>query len=487
MTREVTGGRAEPPGPPWPGGYRGQDGGDQAGDRYARAALSYLAEPGDVMLGALLRQVGPSRVLSAILADDPAAAAALPWPACDDDRSARAADRSARAADRSARAEDRPAGTGDRPPGTDGRLSRAGIPPAGRRAIGRWRLKAERVPTPARLAVWADSGYRLICPADPEWPTQLDDLGDARPIVLWARGSEDLRFAAIRSVAIVGARAATAYGSHVAAEIAAGLAGRGWTVISGGAYGIDAAAHRGALAVGAATVAVLASGLRFGYPKGHADLFAKIRGSGVMVSENPPDQAPSRPGFLVRNRVIAALSRGTVVVEAAIRSGALNTARHARELNRPVMAVPGPVTSTQSAGCHELIRDWAATCVTGVDDVIELVAPLGADLASGAYGGAGESGRAGAGDGPAGVTRRLARGTAGSDDGRVPVVPAEDLDPVTASVLRAVPIRQGRGPASIATLAGVDLDTVLRCLGLLAACGHVERCELGWRIRRGGS
>ena len=482
MTRDASRGWAEPLGQARSGGERGQVGWDQAGDRYARAALSYLAEPGDVMLGALLRLAGPAQVLGAVLADDPAAAAALPWPAC---------------------ADDRPVGPGPGPgPGPGRRASRDAIPPAGRRAIDRWRLRADRVPTPARLATWADSGYRLICPADPEWPTQLDDLGDARPVVLWARGSEDLRFAAIRSVAIVGARAATAYGSHVAAEIAAGLAGRGWTVISGGAYGIDAAAHRGALAEGAPTVAVLASGLRFGYPKGHADLFGKIRGCGVMVSENPPDQAPTRPGFLVRNRVIAALSRGTVVVEAAIRSGALNTARHARELNRPVMAVPGPVTSTQSAGCHELIRDWAATCVTGADDVIELVAPLDAGLASGAcgmaggddaadgaggVGAAGESGPAAAGAWPVGGVRRHAGGSTGPNDGRTPVVPAEDLDPVTASVLRVVPARQGRGPASIATLAGVDLDTVLRCLGLLAACGHVERCELGWRIRRGAS
>ncbi|MHB1431254.1 MAG: DNA-processing protein DprA [Streptosporangiaceae bacterium] len=463
MTREPSGGWAELAGQPRPGGNRGQTGEDAAVGRYARAALSYLAEPGDVMLGALLRLAGPARVLGAVLADDMSAAAALPWPAC-----------------------------------SDGWASGSAIPHAGRRAIDRWRRRADQVPTPARLAVWADSGYRLICPEDPEWPTQLDDLGDARPVVLWARGSEDLRFAAIRSVAIVGARAATAYGSHVAAEIAAGLAARGWTVISGGAYGIDAAAHRGALADGGPTVAVLASGLRFGYPKGHADLFDKIRGSGVMVSENPPDQAPSRPGFLVRNRVIAALSRGTVVVEAAIRSGALNTARHARELNRPVMAVPGPVTSTQSAGCHELIRDWAATCVTGVDDVIELVAPLGAGPASGASAaGAGSAGSAGSagpgGPGPVGGAGsdggagRPSDGAAGSGSGRAPVVPAEDLDPVTASVLRAVPVRQGRGPASIATLAGVDLDTVLRCLGLLAACGHVERCDLGWRIRRGAS
>lgn len=171
-----------------------------------------------------------------------------------------------------------------------------------------------------------------------------------------------------------------------------------------------------------------------------------------MVSECPPDRAPTRPGFLIRNRVIAALSRGTVVVEAALRSGALSTARHARELNRPVMAVPGPVTSEQSGGCHQLIREWGAVCVTGASDVIELIAPLGeADAAQ----------------------------------GRDPAVPADSLDPVTAGVLRAVSQRAGRGPATIATLAGVDLDTVLRCLGLLAAAGHIERCNQGWRARRG--
>jgi DNA processing protein len=311
----------------------------------------------------------------------------------------------------------------------------------------------DQAPTAARLAEWRQDGLRPICPGDPERPTQLDALGDSRPVALWLCGQTDLRFACLRSVSLVGARAATAYGTRVGTGVAADLADRGWTVISGGAYGIDACAHRGALAVGGCTVAVLASGLSFGYPKGHHDLFEAIAGTGVMVRECPPDRAPTRPGFLIRNRVIAALSRGTVVVEAALRSGALNSARHAREINRPVMAVPGPVTSEQSVGCHELIRERGATCVTGVRDILELVAPLG--------------------EADAGPVRG-------------PAVPADSLDPVTATVLQAVSRRAGRGPATIATMAGVDLDTAMRCPGLLAASGYVQRCDQGWRARKDG-
>jgi DNA processing protein len=319
------------------------------------------------------------------------------------------------------------------------------------RVIGRMRSRIGHLPSPRRLDGWQQLGLRLIGPGEPEWPSQLDDLGDGRPLVLWLRGSADLRFACLRSAAVVGSRAATAYGSLVATELAADLAAKSVTAISGGAYGIDACAHRGALSAGGSTVAVLAGGLSFGYPKGHYELFTTISETGVMVSESPPDKPPNRPGFLVRNRLIAALSRGTVVVEAARRSGALNTARHASELNRPVMAVPGPITSLQSAGCHELIRDWGAACVTSATDVIELIAPLG------------ES------DG----------GVAGQ-----PAVPSEYLDPVTASVLRCLTERVGRGEATVATLAGVDLDTAMRCLGLLAASGYVERCEKGWRTRK---
>jgi DNA processing protein len=375
-------------------------------ERLARAALSFLAEPGDPALGALLHRCGPVEIVSAVSsAGDPRAVL--------------------------------PAG------------SRA-VPGIGR-AFERWRARLGQVPTSARLAAWDRAGMRLVCPGEPEWPTQLDDLGDARPVVLWLRGNADLRYACLRSASVVGARAATAYGSHVGTEMAAALAERGLTVISGGAYGIDARAHQGALSAEGLTIAVLASGLAYAYPKGHHELFAAIAAQGIVLSECPPDRAPTRPGFLIRNRLIAALSRGTVVVEAALRSGALSTARHARELCRPLMAVPGPVTSEQSAGCHELIREWGAVLVTGARDVIEHVSPVGEQAHPPRIG---------------------------------PAVPRDSLDPVTTAVLEAVPRRAGRGPATIATVAGVDLDTALRCLGLLAAAGYVERCDQGWRASR---
>jgi len=377
-------------------------------ERLARAALSFVAEPGDLVLGELLRSRSPAELVAVL----------------------------------SGHGDPRAAG----PAGHRGSLAAA-------RAMERWRARLDQIPTPARLAAWERSGIRLVCPGEPEWPTQLDTLGNAAPIVLWLRGASDLRYACLHSVSLVGARASTAYGAHVCTEMAAALAERGFTVVSGGAYGIDACAHRGALAASGLTIAVLASGLSYGYPKGHHELFAAIAARGAVVSECPPDRAPTRPGFLVRNRLIAALSRGTVVVEAALRSGALSTAKHARELCRPLMAVPGPVTSEQSAGCHELIREWGAVCVTGAAQVLEHVCPLGEEPQQ----------------------QRLG-----------PAVPRDALDEVTTAVLAAVPLRGGRGPATIAALAGADLDTALRCLGLLAAAGHIERCEQGWRARKLG-
>jgi DNA processing protein len=392
-----------------------------ASERNARVALSFLAEPGDAFMGAMLGSAGAIETFRAVLAEDAALA-------------------------------------GDLLPGLPGRPGSSRNDQATTdRHLARLRSRLDYLPTLARIDLWERNGFRLVCPGEPEWPTQLDDLRETSPVVLWLRGAADLRFACLRSVAVVGSRAASAYGSVVASELAGDLAARGVTIISGGAYGIDACAHRAALTVGGSTVAVLASGLEVGYPLGHTDLFAAIAQTGLVVSESPPQKAPTRPGFLVRNRLIAALSRGAVIVEAALRSGALNTARHARELNRPVMAVPGPVTSAQSAGCHELIRDWAAVCVTQAADVMELISPLG-DECTAAVG-------------------------AGAPD-RDPAVPAEHLDPVTASVLQTMSTRTGRGPATIATLAGVDLDTAIRCLGLLAAAGYAERCDQGWRARR---
>ena len=275
-------------------------------------------------------------------------------------------------------------------------------------------------------------------------------------------------------MSIVGSRAASAYGTHVAGEIAADLAEQGWVVVSGGAYGIDAAAHRGALAAHGITIAVLACGLDQPYPAGHAELFSSIAASGLVMSEWPPGRRPARMRFLIRNRVIAALSGGTVVVEAGERSGALSTARHAANLVKPLMAVPGPVTSAQSVGCHRILREWGATCVTCAADVIEMLSPVGVS--------------------PVGVSgppeipgARIPGPRPGpAVPGKPPGPSWDDLDADSRRVLDAMPARGSAGPATISAEAGLDLNTVLRCLGLLAACGFIERCDGGWHLRGHG-
>ena len=225
-------------------------------------------------------------------------------------------------------------------------------------------------------------GGRLVCPGDAEWPPSLDDLGDRRPVALWARGPASLRDAVEASVAVVGSRAATPYGNQVAAELAVELGDRGWATVSGGAYGIDAAAHRGSLAAKAPTVAVLACGVDVSYPSGNRKLFEDIAAAGLLVSEWPPGSSPTRLRFLWRNRVIAALGRGTVVVEMGHRSGARRTCTEAAGLGRHVMAMPGPVTSAVSVGCHALLRSREAECVTSAAEVLELVSRVGEGLAA---------------------------------------------------------------------------------------------------------
>lgn len=231
------------------------------------------------------------------------------------------------------------------------------------------------------------AGARLLVPEDAAWP--CDALAPcllcgvpalAPPVALWVRGPRSAAELSGRAVAVVGARAATSYGTHVAGELGAGLAAAGATVVSGAAIGIDGAAHRGSLAVDGATVAVLACGVDRVYPAAHATLLERIAATGLVVSEYPPGSVPARHRFLVRNRLIAALGAGTVVVEAALRSGAQRTAADTEALGRVVMAVPGPVTSGPSAGCHQLIRD-GALLVTSADDVLEAVGRLGVDLA----------------------------------------------------------------------------------------------------------
>lgn len=423
-----------------------------ADDRTARAALTYLAEPGDPVLGALLDGYSPAEVLAAIKAGVVAGGAtevgAIEAGAIRDGvigsgaigagpiENKTGAIETAAIADGMIEADATASAIrADSLPEIRSPMARAVLT----RAIARWRRRLSELPPGQDLLGDAcRNGIRLVCPGDPEWPDRLDDLRQARPYALWVRGSGDLVFGCSRSVSIVGSRAATGYGVHVAGEIAADLAERGWLIVSGGAYGIDAAAHRGALHAGGTTIAVLACGVDRPYPAGHETLFASIAEDGLVISEWPPGSRPTRSRFLVRNRVIAALTRGTVVIEAGERSGALNTARHAAELARPLMAVPGPVTSAQSAGCHRIIRDWGGSLVTNTRDVLGLLAPM-------------------------------------SD----PV--QEELDPDTQRMLDAFPARAGVGTSTLAKKTDTDIDAVLRSVGRLAATGYIERCAQGWR------
>ncbi|WP_285645892.1 DNA-processing protein DprA [Lentzea sp. NBRC 102530] len=242
----------------------------------------------------------------------------------------------------------------------------------------------------ADLAAIAKLGGRLVVPEDEEWPRwpllALENIAARRcggePLALWVRGPHFLADVVDKAVAVVGSRASTAYGEHVAAEFAYGLALTGTTVVSGAAYGIDGAAHRGALHAGGMTIAVLACGADTAYPGGHQGLLAKIALEGLIVSEYPPGVMPARHRFLTRNRLIAALSGGTVVVEAGRRSGAKNTAAITLALGRPLMVVPGPVTSASSAGCHELLRDGRAVSVTSIAEIVESTGRFGDDLAT---------------------------------------------------------------------------------------------------------
>jgi DNA processing protein len=238
--------------------------------------------------------------------------------------------------------------------------------------LSRWRGQLVGLPADGGIGDAHQAGIRLICPGDYEWPPGLDDLGAGRPCALWARGAGDLRACSHRAIAVIGTRAATAYGAHVGTEITADLAACGLTIVSGAAYGIDAAVHKAALAVGGITIAVLGCGPDVSYPREHAELLQQITARGLIISEHPPGRRPTRAAFLARNRIIAALAAGTVVVEAPRASGALNAARHASRLSRPVMAVPGAVTSAGSAGCHELIASGIAACVTCAPEVRSL-------------------------------------------------------------------------------------------------------------------
>ncbi|WP_420783129.1 DNA-processing protein DprA [Streptomyces sp. LPB2020-019-1HS] len=388
---------ADGPGPCAPDGGSGAcapDGGDED-ERLARAFLSRVVEPGDETAGRWVREMGAVELARRLRA-----------------------------------------GTHRLPGVSDKRW--AGL-----------RARAARADPRRDLAAAREAGVRFVCPGDTEWPAQLDDLGDARPTGLWVRGRPHLRMWALRSVALVGARACTAYGAHMATTLAAGLAERGWVVVSGGAYGIDGAAHRGTLAGGGATVAVLACGVDRPYPRGHTELIDRVARQGLVIGELPPGDHPTPSRFLVRNRVIAALTRGTVVVEAAHRSGSLVTARAARRLGRHTMGVPGPATSALSAGVHHLLRE-GAELVTDAAEIVELVGAIG-ELAP---------------------------------ERRGPVLPRDLLDPDARQVLAALP---GRGTASadaVAREARTTEDDAIARLYELRALGYVERQGEEWGLTR---
>ncbi|MGW2269370.1 DNA-processing protein DprA [Streptomyces yangpuensis] len=320
-------------------------------------------------------------------------------------------------------------------------------PGVGPERLAAYRRRAESAEPRRDLELAAGSGGRFVHPGSAEWPTQLDDLGDERPVGLWLRGRPNLRTWALRSVAVVGARACTPYGAHMAQTVAAGLAERGWVVVSGAAFGIDGAAHRGALAPGGATAAVLACGVDVAYPRGHAGLLGRIAGQGLVLGELPPGSHPTPSRFVLRNRVIAALTRGTVVVEAAHRSGSLVTARRAQRLGRFTMGVPGPATSGLSAGVHELLRG-EAVLVTDAAEVVELVGSMG-ELAP---------------------------------ERRGPVVARDLLHPDTARVLEALPAGRPATAAEVALAAGTGTDEVIGRLYELHSLGFVERQGDGWQL-----
>lgn len=366
-------------------------------ERLARVALSQLGEPGDLRLAGLAAELGPVELLGQL----------------------------------------------------SGRLNPQDVrtDAAGRLAT----LCPER-----DLDRAARQGIRFVIPSDSEWPAAVDDLEGVSavasvgraPLGLWVRGPRRLD-ELTGAVAIVGSRSATTYGADAAAEIAAGVARTGRVVVSGAAFGIDIAAQRGALAAGGVTFAVLACGVDRAYPVAHKALLDHLAHEGAIVAEVAPGRAPTRLRFLARNRVIAAMTRGTVVVEAASRSGSLNTANWAGRLNRSVMGVPGPVTSAQSEGVHQLIRTGAATLVTSGKEVLEMVGEVGTHLV----------------EAPRGRERVRDR-----------------LTRRHQQVLEAVPVAIGARADAVARTAGISIMEVRSTLGALEKKGLVRLEEDGWRL-----
>lgn len=382
----------------------------EVAERFARATWTGIAEPGDRIAGLLVAALGPAQALASVVDR---------WPV------SRIVSAVAEAG----------AETLTHDEATD--------------ALKRWQPRITSAPALAALKQAARFNVRLLTPGDPVWPAGVDDLGLHAPIALWLRGNVSTVLTLDQSISLVGARAATGYGEHVTMEASASLVDRGYTIVSGAAYGIDGMAHRAALASSGQTVAFLAGGVDRFYPSGHDALLTRIVESGAVVSELPCGSQPTKWRFLQRNRLIAAASQATIVMEAGWRSGSLNTAGHAAALGRPLGAVPGPVTSMASAGCHRLIRDFDAVCVTNAAEMAELAPLPGAGMAAGA--GADQL------DGP--------RGGATTEQIRI---------------FDALSTRSPRAANDVAARSGLSVSTVQAVLGAASIEGTVAERERGW-------
>lgn len=373
---------------------------------FARSTWTCLAEPGDRLAGVLIAALGAGPALTLLLDRAP----------------------SADIAQRLAEAEVDETLLAQVQAGVDRWLPRLS-PAAAKRALSQ----------AARFTV------RFLIPSDEDWPGGVDDLGANAPIGLWARGRAEALGSLSQSISLVGARAATGYGEHVTMEASAGLVDRGFAIVSGAAYGIDGMAHRAALASRGTTVAFLAGGLDRFYPAGHDALLARIVETGAVLSEVPCGVTPTKWRFLQRNRLIAAVSQATIVLEAGWRSGSLNTAGHALDVGRPVGAVPGPVTSAASAGCHRLIREKPVTLVTNADEM-------------------------------AALARDSSPGTGTISD--------QHSD--AARLLDAMSPRAARSVSDLAVRSGLAVSTIQALLGALELDGAARETERGW-LRPSGS
>ena len=370
---------------------------------FARSTWTCLAEPGDRLAGVLVAALGAGPALSLLIDRTPIAEIAERLGEAEVDESLLA-------------------------------QVQAGV--------DRWMPRIDSGPAKRALAQAARFGIRLIVPSDENWPSGIDDLDAHAPLGLWLRGRVEALDSLSQSISLVGARAATGYGEHITMEASAGLVDRGFAIVSGAAYGIDGMAHRAAIASRGTTVAFLAGGLDRFYPAGHDALLARIVETGAVLAEVPCGVMPTKWRFLQRNRLIAAASQATIVLEAGWRSGSLNTAGHALDIGRPVGAVPGPVTSAASAGCHRLIREKPVTLVTNADEMAALASSEVEPVETG----------------------------------------FSDQHSDAARLRDAMSARSARSASDLAVRSGLAVGTVQALLGALELDGGARETDRGWRL-----